>query len=158
MVHVALAESDHNHYESSNNEKKMLRIGCEQTVLYPAWVFSSKPEVQPVSKCSPKLLCLNLCKHKKCKGVVKYSCSQTSTPCSWLIKHTSQNTSTHVKLWYSLRKILRFSNEVGDCKNSWDAPVAHSGFLCTPCSASNTTEGRSSQWRVRSDGKGQREP
>ena len=153
MVSVTLAESDHNHYESSNNEKKMLRTGCKQTVLDPVRVFSSRPKVQPVSKCSPKLLCLNLCKHKSCKRVVRYSCLQTSTPCSWLIKHTSHNARMCAKLWYSFTQIIRFSNEISDCKNSRGAPVVHSSFLSTLSSASNTTEGRSSQWHIRSDGK-----
>lgn len=96
----------------------MLRTGCEQTVLDPAQVFSSRPKVQSVSKHSPKLLCLNLCKHKSCKRVVRSSCSQTSARCSWLIKHTSQNTRMSVKLRYSFPEIIRFPNGAGDRKNS----------------------------------------
>lgn len=98
MVSVALAESDHNHYESFNNENKMLRIGRKQTVLDPARVFSFRPKVQPVSKPSPKPLRLNPCKHKSRKRVVRCSCSQASTPCSSLTKHTSQNTRMRVEL------------------------------------------------------------
>lgn len=137
-------------------KKKKLRIGCKQTALDPALVFSSRPKVQPVSKRSPKPSCLNLCKHRSCKRVVRYRCSQTSTPCSWLIKHISQNKRMRVKLWYSFTQIIRFSNEVGDRKNSRGAPMAHSGFLSTPSSASNAAEGRSSHWQVRSDRKSQR--
>lgn len=131
----------------------MLRTGCKQTVLGPAQVFSSRHKVQSVSKHSPKLLHLNLCKHKSCKRAMRCSCSQTSTCCSWLIKHTSQNTRMSVQLWCSFTEIIRFSNETGDCKNSWGAPMTHRGFLSTRSSTSYTTEERSSQWQVRSGGK-----
>lgn len=148
---IALRELDHNHHKNSNNENWI--SGCKQAILASVLLVSFRSKVQPHSK----LFYLNhtgqLFKHTSCKIVVQYSCSHTSASCSWLIKHSSYSTRTHVKFWWRYTQII-VSSKLTDCENSHGEPLVYkcsSAPIAVPLvtgQGTNPEEGRGSYWEI----------